>query len=60
LKNTLILSIFDNTFFSLAATTDAQQKHTITSLNLELPNKQLQSNFDSCLRFNTAIIKGKG
>jgi hypothetical protein len=58
LKTHLLFS-FLITLFLASCSTDAQQKHATTSIKLRTSNKQLQSNFDSCLRLTQQLLKTK-
>lgn len=58
LKIHLLLS-FLATLFLVSCSTDAQQKNVTTSIKLKTSNKQLQLNFDSCLRLTQQLIKTK-
>ena len=54
-----LLFSFSITLFLVSCSTDAQQKQVATSIKLKTSNKQLQSNFDSCLRLTQKLIKTK-
>lgn len=58
LKTHLLISFCIILLFS-SCSTDAQQKQATTSIKLRTSNKQLQSNFDSCLRLTQQLIKKK-
>ncbi len=58
MKIHLLLS-FLITLSLASCSTDAQQKHATTSIKLRTSNKQLQSNFDSCLRLTQQLLKTK-
>ena len=47
------------TLYLASCSTDAQHKHATSSVKLRTPNKQLQSNFDSCLRLTQQLLKTK-
>ena len=47
------------TLFLVSCSTDAQQKHVTNSVKLKTPNKQIQSNFDSCLGLTQELLQTK-
>ena len=47
------------TLFVVSCSTDTQRKLVATSVKLRTPNKQLQSNFDNCLRLTQQLIKAQ-
>lgn len=55
----LLLFFFWIASFLVSCSTDAQQKHATTSVKLRTSKKQLQSNFDSCLRLTQQLLKAK-
>lgn len=58
MKLHLLLSFFISHFL-VSCSTDAQQKNATTLIKLRTSNKQLQSNFDSCIRSTEQLLKTK-
>ena len=58
MKTYFLFSCFA-TLFLVSCSTDAQQQNVITSVKLRTSNKQLQSNFDSCLHLTQKLLKTK-
>lgn len=58
MKKYFLISFLATLFF-VNCSTDAQQKHITNSVKLRTSNKQLQSNFDSCLRLTQQLLMTK-
>ncbi|MCA6438515.1 MAG: hypothetical protein ACRCSM_06395 [Sediminibacterium sp.] len=54
-----LLFSFLITLCLVGCSTDGQQKHATTSIKLRTANKQLQSNFDSCLHLTLQLLRTK-